>query len=176
MLMAAKSKQELGLEGQRHLEETINAAFQILSSMNDELCNPALWSANSNGHSAAALDGTGDASVDSSSHSSEGAGGGSGGGALDEARLRYRSAVASLRACIAAIPSSTQETSALDVKMDEDEIERLEEQASSLRKGIGIGKQTDWASCAFHSQFTGSFSLCLQYSFLSSSFVGFKTS
>lgn len=107
-LMAAKSKQELGLEGQRHLEETINAAFQILSSMNDELCNPALWSANSNGHSIAALDGTGDASVDSSSHSSEGAGGGSGGGALDEARLRYRSAVASLRACIAAIPSSTQ--------------------------------------------------------------------
>lgn len=106
--MAAKSKQELGLEGQRHLEETINAAFQILSSMNDELCNPTLWSANSNGHSTAALDGTGDASVDSSSHSSEGTGGGSGGGALDEARLRYRSAVASLRACIAAIPSSTQ--------------------------------------------------------------------
>ncbi|XP_042463721.1 mediator of RNA polymerase II transcription subunit 30-like [Zingiber officinale] len=136
MLMAAKSKQELGLEGQRHLEETINAAFQILSSMNDELCNPALWSANSNGHSTAALDGTGDASVDSSSHSSEGAGGGSGGGALDEARLRYRSAVASLRACIAAIPSSTQEASVLDVKTDEDEIERLEEQASSLRKEL----------------------------------------
>ncbi|RRT58303.1 hypothetical protein B296_00044812 [Ensete ventricosum] len=106
--MAAKCKQELGVEGQRHLEETINAAFQILSSMNDELCNPALWSTLSPSHPSAALGGAGDAPVDSSSHPSE-AGGGSGGGALDEARLRYKSAVFALRSCIAAIPSATQE-------------------------------------------------------------------
>ncbi|URE33804.1 hypothetical protein MUK42_07328 [Musa troglodytarum] len=131
--MAAKSKQELGVDGQRHLEETINAAFQILSSMNDELCNPALWSTLSPGHPSAALGGAGDAPVDSSSHPSE-AGGGSGGGALDEARLRYRSAVAALRSCIAAIPSATQEAGALDSRADAVEIERLEERASSLRK------------------------------------------
>ncbi|KAK9278880.1 hypothetical protein L1049_028460 [Liquidambar formosana] len=41
---STKSTQDLAMEGQKHLEETIEAAFQILSSMNDELCNPALWS------------------------------------------------------------------------------------------------------------------------------------
>ncbi|RWW34188.1 hypothetical protein BHE74_00046562 [Ensete ventricosum] len=141
--MAAKCKQELGVEGQRHLEETINAAFQILSSMNDELCNPALWSPLSPSHPSAALGGAGDAPVDSSSHPSE-AGGGSGGGALDEARLRYKSAVFALRSCIAAIPSATQvrdsmpkfEPGALDSRADVVEIERLEERASSLRKEL----------------------------------------
>ncbi|WOL11437.1 hypothetical protein Cni_G20199 [Canna indica] len=133
----ARSKQELGVEGQRHLEETINAAFQILSSMNDELCNPALWSTLSPVHPTAGLGGTGDTPVDSSSHPSEGDGGGSGGGALDEARLRYKSAVAALRACIAAIPSSTQEAGPLDSKADAVEIDRLEERASSLRKAAG---------------------------------------
>ncbi|XP_064980083.1 mediator of RNA polymerase II transcription subunit 30-like isoform X1 [Musa acuminata AAA Group] len=132
--MAAKSKQELGVEGQRHLEETINAAFQILSSMNDELCNPVLWSTLSPGHPSAALAGAGDAPVDSS-HPSE-AGGGSGGGVLDEARLRYKSAVLALRSCIAAIPSATQEAGALDSRADAVELERLEERASSLRKPI----------------------------------------
>ncbi|KAJ8772290.1 hypothetical protein K2173_027467 [Erythroxylum novogranatense] len=39
-----RTTQELAMEGQKHLEETIQAAFQILSSMNDELCNPSLWS------------------------------------------------------------------------------------------------------------------------------------
>ncbi|KAG0459700.1 hypothetical protein HPP92_022828 [Vanilla planifolia] len=39
--MAGKSTQELGVEGQRHLEETINAAFQILSSMNEGSAIPS---------------------------------------------------------------------------------------------------------------------------------------
>ncbi|KAL9668334.1 hypothetical protein QQ045_002714 [Rhodiola kirilowii] len=30
------------IEGQKHLEEKFNSAYQILSSMNDELYNPAL--------------------------------------------------------------------------------------------------------------------------------------
>lgn len=38
-----KSTKELAAEGQKHLEETVDAAFQILSAMNDELCSPALW-------------------------------------------------------------------------------------------------------------------------------------
>ncbi|XP_019701954.1 mediator of RNA polymerase II transcription subunit 30 isoform X2 [Elaeis guineensis] len=131
--MAAKSRQELGIEGQRHLEETINAAFQILSSMNDELCNPALWSTSP---AATHPPASGDGSSDSShpSEASAGGAGGGGGGALDEARLRYKSAIANLRAVIAAVPSSPQETGALDAKADPAEIERLEERVSALRK------------------------------------------
>ncbi|XP_072951541.1 mediator of RNA polymerase II transcription subunit 30 [Typha angustifolia] len=138
--MAGKSRQELAVEGQRHLEETINAAFQILSSMNDELCNPALWSTAA-GAPVHLSSGGGDASSDSSSHPSDGgAGAGAGGigsgGALDEARHRYKSAVAALRASIAAISASNQDGSTLEQKADQAEIERLEEHASSLRKEL----------------------------------------
>ncbi|XP_020245356.1 LOW QUALITY PROTEIN: mediator of RNA polymerase II transcription subunit 30 [Asparagus officinalis] len=126
--MAGKSRQELGLEGQRHLEETIDAAFHILSSMNDELCNPALWSTSSSSAAAAAAAGSaGDASSDSSNHPSDSAsaaasvaGGAAAArrGALDDARLRYRSAVAALRAVLAAVPNSTQEM-AMEVEVDQ---------------------------------------------------------
>ncbi|OAY68321.1 Mediator of RNA polymerase II transcription subunit 30 [Ananas comosus] len=108
--MAGRSRKEAAAEGQRHLEETIAAAFQILSSMNDELCNPALWSSSSSSSSAAAgaaahppptgAGGGGVDSSDSSSHISDGgaaaasaASGGGSGGALDDARHRYKSAV-----------------------------------------------------------------------------------
>ncbi|KAG0457962.1 hypothetical protein HPP92_023119 [Vanilla planifolia] len=115
--MAGKSTQELGVEGQRHLEETINAAFQILSSMNEELCNPFLWATPSTPAGGAPaypqLNTPGDISSEISIHQPDaggsGGGGGAGGGALDEARLRYKSAVASLRAVLAAIPCSSQE-------------------------------------------------------------------
>lgn len=96
-VMNAKSTQELAVEGQKHLEETIEAAFQILSAMNDELCNPSRWSTAvvatqvSNGH----------ADASDPSHHSE-----MGGGALEDARLRYKSAVTALRAVLTAIPSS----------------------------------------------------------------------
>lgn len=119
--MAGKSTLELGVEGQKHLEETINAAFQILSSMNDELCNPILWATpfTSNGGSVTSGHlpvGGSETSSENSSHPPDAGGnggvpagfGGAGGGALDEARLRYKSAVASLRAILAAIPSSSQ--------------------------------------------------------------------
>ncbi|XP_020112005.1 mediator of RNA polymerase II transcription subunit 30 [Ananas comosus] len=152
--MAGRSRKEAAAEGQRHLEETIAAAFQILSSMNDELCNPALWSSSSSSSSAAAAaahppptgaGGGGVDSSDSSSHISDGAAatasaasGGGSGGALDDARHRYKSAVAALRASIAAISASTQEVSTLEPKADQVEIERLEERASALRKEIEI--------------------------------------
>ncbi|XP_068666421.1 mediator of RNA polymerase II transcription subunit 30-like isoform X2 [Aristolochia californica] len=87
-----KTTQELAAKGQKHLEDTVEAAFQILSSMNDELCNPALWSASHSSNGGDAPD---------SSHHLE-----MGGGALDEARLRYKSAVGSLRSVLAAIPNS----------------------------------------------------------------------
>lgn len=100
---AGRRKQELGLEGQKHLEETIAAAFQILSSINDELCNSALW-ATPPGGAAAHAGANGDAFSDHTGHHPESAPPGGGGGALDDARLRYKSAISSLRAVLAAIP------------------------------------------------------------------------
>ncbi|KDP25518.1 hypothetical protein JCGZ_20674 [Jatropha curcas] len=47
----SKTTHELALEGQKHLEETIQAAYQIPSSMNDELCDPRLWSTTSSANS-----------------------------------------------------------------------------------------------------------------------------
>ena len=124
--ISTKSTQELAAEGLKHLEETIEAAFQILSSMNDELCNPALWSttpstnpttASSNNTNIAAPNGpsslsngtilgNGDSEADGGHHLEMGGIGGSGNGALDESRLRYKNSVASLRAVLAAIPNS----------------------------------------------------------------------
>nr|DAD30536.1 TPA_asm: hypothetical protein HUJ06_009387 [Nelumbo nucifera] len=93
-----KSTQELAAGGLKHLEDTIEAAFQILSSMNDELCNPALWSTTVSAHSSNGIV-SGD-TADSSHHLEMG------GGALEDARLRYKSSVASLRAVLSAIPNS----------------------------------------------------------------------
>ncbi|XAR67881.1 hypothetical protein NMG60_11002817 [Bertholletia excelsa] len=150
-----KTTQELAVEGQKHLEETIEAAFQILSAMNDELCNPALWSATpssasnhaptslggmSNGHHAshAAPGVNGDASSDSAHHFEMGS------GALEEARLRYKSSVAALRAVLAAIPNSQKAkaynagsiTSSSVSLADQAELEKLEEQASVLKQDL----------------------------------------
>ncbi|KAH7670252.1 hypothetical protein IHE45_10G013500 [Dioscorea alata] len=137
--MAGRSRQELGVDGQRHLEETIAAAFQILSSMNDELCNPALWSATP----ASAGASSGDVSTDSSQPPEIGSGGATGGGAggggaLEEARLRYKSAVSALRAVLAAIPTSSQEAGVLETKLDQAETDRLEARLSVLRKELVI--------------------------------------
>ncbi|KAA8542105.1 hypothetical protein F0562_023257 [Nyssa sinensis] len=117
--------------------------------MNDELCNPALWSTTtsstnsttvaSNGHhSSHASNGVNSPSSDSTHHFEMG------GGALDEARLRYKSSVASLRSVLAAIPNS-QKAKAYDAgsttsssvsTADQVEIENLEERASALRKEL----------------------------------------
>ncbi|XVE54481.1 hypothetical protein DITRI_Ditri03aG0085000 [Diplodiscus trichospermus] len=156
-----KTTQELAAEGLKHLEETIEAAFQILSSMNDELCNPALWSttpstnpttASSSTTNNAAPNGpsslsngtvlaNGDSTSDGGHHLEMGGVGGSGNSALDEARLRYKNSVASLRAVLAAIPNSQKaksfETgSTASSPADEAEIEKLEERASNLRKEL----------------------------------------
>ncbi|KAL7112039.1 hypothetical protein ACP275_05G128300 [Erythranthe tilingii] len=167
-----KTTQELAVEGQNHLEETIDAAFLILSAMNDELCNPSLWSTTSSATSAVSnpstthLGGGGSASVgnghqlngdvlsDSSSASSSASASQShpqnhnsfeiGGGALDEARLQYKSSVASLRSVLTAISAAQKAkvpemvpTSASVSPTDQMEIEQLEEQHSILRKEVG---------------------------------------
>lgn len=115
---AARQRQELASEGQRHLEETIAAAFQILASMNDELCNPALWSSastasGSQGQHPIQHSATTPPLHSADSDATDPTGGGAGpapgsGGSLDEARHRYKSAVAALRASIAAVSSCAQ--------------------------------------------------------------------
>ncbi|PON77278.1 Mediator of RNA polymerase II transcription subunit [Parasponia andersonii] len=156
-----KTTQELAMEGQKHLEDTIDAAFQILSSMNDELCNPALWSTTSsssspppppptsatpaaNGLSNGVVNGDASSSDNASAHH-HGELGGSGGGAggpLAEAQFRYRNAVASLRAILSAIPTSSQRGGAFETatgsvsQAEQVEIENLEERASNLRKEL----------------------------------------
>ncbi|XP_073028796.1 mediator of RNA polymerase II transcription subunit 30 [Primulina eburnea] len=159
-----KSTQELALEGRRHLEETIDAAFLILSAMNDELCNPSLWSTTNsaslphNTITGATMSGgqhtNGDVLSDSSSSASSSASASQshpnnhnfdniGGGALDDARLQYKSSVASLRSVLVAI-SNTQKTKASETvpvsistsPADQTEIDTLEEHADTLRKEL----------------------------------------
>lgn len=158
-----KTIQELAVEGQKHLEDTIEAAHQILSAMNDELCNPSLWSTPnttatspamsvtaSGGGSAVFSNGqqqhhsNGDVLSDTSSSSSASAQHlDIGGGALDESRLRYKSSVASLRSVLTAI-SNSQKAKALEAASasgslsaaDQAEIEQLEDRASTLRKEL----------------------------------------
>ncbi|XP_010680563.3 mediator of RNA polymerase II transcription subunit 30 [Beta vulgaris subsp. vulgaris] len=137
-----KSTKELAAEGQKHLEETVDAAFQILSAMNDELCSPALWctttsssalitdsstaaAITANGHSEGS---NGDVLSDSNNHLDMG------GGALEEARLQYKSSVASLRAVLNSMPQYHKEdVGASGSQDDEAEIGKLEEQVSKLR-------------------------------------------
>ncbi|KAD1215669.1 hypothetical protein E3N88_21175 [Mikania micrantha] len=130
-ITSQKSTQELAMEGQKHLEDTIESAFQILSSMNDELCNPHLWSASSPPvHHAPP---NGDATSSDVAHQSE-----MGAGALEEARLRYKNSVKALRSVIVAIPNS-RKAKAYDsdpMSTDELDVEKLEEQASDLRKEL----------------------------------------
>ncbi|KAL4634490.1 hypothetical protein ACB092_04G203000 [Castanea dentata] len=155
-ITSPKSTQELAMDGQKVLEETIESAFQILTSMNDELCNPSLWSTatisssitTTNGPSSHSSNGVvlnGDVtSSDNSAHHGElgGGGGGGSGGALEEARIRYKNSVNSLRTIIAAIPNSHKSKA---FEMDstpggplspEADIEKLEERASNLRKEL----------------------------------------
>ncbi|KAM7272575.1 hypothetical protein ACFE04_027238 [Oxalis oulophora] len=107
-----KSTIELAIEGQSHLESTIQAAFQILSSMNNELCNPTLWATTTNANtntiiapppSSNAVVLNGDSNSDGSHHHHHHH---TNNTALDEARLRYKNSVASLRAVLAAISDS----------------------------------------------------------------------
>ncbi|XP_047334626.1 mediator of RNA polymerase II transcription subunit 30-like [Impatiens glandulifera] len=133
------TQQELAIEGQNQLEQTIDAAYQILFSMNDELCNPALWTTPT---PSSTLNHTpsngGDASLESGHHFEMG------GGALDIARLRYKSSLVALRALLTAIPTSHKakpydswaKTGSLSPP-DQAEIETLEDRASVLREELG---------------------------------------
>ncbi|KAL4584764.1 hypothetical protein LXL04_009374 [Taraxacum kok-saghyz] len=141
-ITSQRSTQELAVEGQKYLEDTVDSAFQILSSMNDELCNPHLWSTSSPPPNVTASNGhhglsngvsNGDATSSDAAHHFE-----MGGGALDEARLRYKSSIAALRSVLIAIPNS-RKAKAYDIDpmlTDEMDAEKLEERASALRKEL----------------------------------------
>ncbi|XP_019419123.1 PREDICTED: mediator of RNA polymerase II transcription subunit 30 isoform X2 [Lupinus angustifolius] len=108
---SSKTTQELAIEGQKYLEETTEYAFQILSSMNDELCNPVLWftspsPSNTTSPNPNAPSSIGDANSDNSNHHAKSGGGGGAGGALEESLFRYKNAVASLKTTLSAIPNS----------------------------------------------------------------------
>ncbi|KAF2537831.1 hypothetical protein F2Q68_00018989 [Brassica cretica] len=83
-------------------------------------------------------------SVDGAPHHSEsggGGGGGSGNSALDEASVRYKNSVTSLRAVLVAIPNSQKAKAyvmenGLETPESVEEIEKLEEQALSLRQEV----------------------------------------
>ncbi|XP_076960926.1 mediator of RNA polymerase II transcription subunit 30-like [Bidens hawaiensis] len=138
-MSSQKSTQELAMEGQKYLEDTIESAFQILSSLNDELSNPNLWSSSSSSSSSSsthpnnANNGHHEAASSDTTHQFE-----MGGGALDEARLRYKSSVAALRTVLAAIPNSRKAKS-YDIdpmSTDDLDVEKLEDRASALRKEL----------------------------------------
>ncbi|XP_042497263.1 mediator of RNA polymerase II transcription subunit 30-like isoform X1 [Macadamia integrifolia] len=134
-MASTKGTQELAVEGLKHLEDTIEAAYQIISSMNEELCNPALWSTTAVAHSSSVIN----PDASDSSHHLE-----TGGGALEEARLRYKSSVASLREVLSDIPSTRKSnafesgsTSAgSELQGNKAEIEKLEERVINLRKEL----------------------------------------
>ncbi|KAL9261598.1 CBS domain-containing protein [Drosera capensis] len=99
--------------------------------MNDELCNPFLWTPSDQQVTSAAEEEEGTSEL---GHQAQQQQFDIGGGALDEARLRYKNSVAALRAVLAAIPESGKGTTeASFTQEDEAEIERLEEQAATLR-------------------------------------------
>ncbi|KAL9271192.1 Mediator of RNA polymerase II transcription subunit 30-like protein [Drosera capensis] len=134
IIQSPKPTKTLAIEGQRHLEDTIEAAFQILSAMNDELCNPSLWAPSDQQVTSAAEEEEG---LSELGHQVQQQQFDIGGSALDEARLRYKSSVAALRAVLAAIPESGKGTTeASFTQADETEIERLEEQAAALREEL----------------------------------------
>ncbi|KXG26112.1 mediator of RNA polymerase II transcription subunit 30 isoform X2 [Sorghum bicolor] len=141
---AARRRQEMAVEGQRHLEETMAAAFQILVSLNDELCNAGLWSSAVSATAAAASSQHGHSATPPPPpppHSADSNAADAGdvpglGGSFDEARHRYMSAVAALRASISSLSSCAQDTGSTESEADHAEIERLEEHASALRKEI----------------------------------------
>lgn len=131
---------ELAVEGQKHLEATVEAAHQILASINEELCNPSLWTTtinpnnNNNSHATSdACTATAPTSTPPPSREQE-----VGGGALEEARFRYKTAVTSLRAVISAISAASQQEGdvamAIECRTEQDEIQKLEQRATELRE------------------------------------------
>lgn len=120
----SRSTQELAEDGQKQLEAVVEAAHDILLTLNRALCSPSFWvapssqpalaqeiNANANANANAASGGSdgglglGDGAA---AGKEKGADDGEGLAALDATRVRYKNATAALRATVAAIVKAAQ--------------------------------------------------------------------
>lgn len=118
----SRSTQELAEDGQKQLEAVVEAAHDILLTLNRALCSPSFWVApssqpalaqeiNANANATAASGGSdgglglGDGAA---AGKEKGADDGEGLAALDATRVRYKNATAALRATVAAIVKAAQ--------------------------------------------------------------------
>lgn len=126
-----RSLQELAMEGQAVLESTIEAAHETLRSMNEVLCNPALWITAPQLADAAKV-------VEGLAAQPE-----AGSAALDEARVRLRSSTTALKSVITSIFNSPQmkeqeadPPNGVAEKCDPAAVEKLEQRVSDLREEV----------------------------------------
>jgi len=145
----SRSTQELAEDGQKQLEAVVEAAHDILLTLNRALCSPSFWVApssqpalaqeiNPNANANAASGGSdgglglGDGAA---AGKEKGADDGEGLAALDATRVRYKNATAALRATVAAIVKAAQEGEGAE-DMETGELDYLEQRADSLREEV----------------------------------------
>jgi len=99
-----KTLVELSVDGQKQLDTVVEAAHDILLSLNRALCSPSFWVAPSlqPGHAAAEAGEAANGDEKGADSSAEGL------AALDATRVRYKAATGALRATVAAIVKQTQ--------------------------------------------------------------------
>ncbi|KAL2636176.1 hypothetical protein R1flu_007655 [Riccia fluitans] len=117
-----ESLQDDALEGQRHLEGTVQAAHEILASLNEVLCNPLLWTQ-------PVPDASNGSKPGGTSPQQE-----QGWLALETGRLRYKATTAALRASINNIFNNPQEGDSDEDKASGADLEQLETQVAQLRE------------------------------------------
>lgn len=118
----SRSTKELAEDGQKQLEAVVEAAHDILLTLNRALCSPSFWvapssqpalaqeiNANANANAASGASDGGLGLGDGAAAGKEkGADDGEGLAALDATRVRYKNATAALRATVAAIVKAAQ--------------------------------------------------------------------
>ncbi|KAL1812374.1 hypothetical protein ACET3Z_022439 [Daucus carota] len=118
---AQVSRQQVGMEAEKQLQNTIKAAIQVLSTLTREFSNPTSWPTQP---MKTISDHAGDYA-----HLFEMCGG-----------AHYKSSFASLLSLVAALKAKSYEMSSPTHSsispMDEDDVEKLEERASTLRKEL----------------------------------------
>ncbi|KAG0584930.1 hypothetical protein KC19_3G244500 [Ceratodon purpureus] len=144
-----KTLVELAEEGQKHLDTVVEAAHDILLSLNRALCSPSFWVAPSlqnQNHAAGGPDPPPDAAAGATagaereSGSDKGSDSGEGLAALDATRVRYKAATGALRATVAAIVKQTAVKAENDgtaaENVDTMEADYLERRAADLREEV----------------------------------------
>ncbi|KAK1359594.1 Mediator of RNA polymerase II transcription subunit 30 [Heracleum sosnowskyi] len=129
-----RSRQEIGMEGEKQLEQTIKSAIHMLSTLTNEFSNPTLWPTQPMKiKSSNTCDSTTDNGGNEYSYLFEMSG-----------AAHYKSCFTSLLSLLASLPPApkakpheTSSTTNSSVSpMEEDDVEKLEERASTLRKEL----------------------------------------